>query len=807
MNIQETALKSAEIYYQYATSRDKGTIEYVVRSIKENGVFFDVELASAIPSFDNMKVRIHNVLYEDDQIKIMEYQEKNHIVRLVPSPDCRALLQNCSASDLLLVTNVRFLIKCTEDWYLKYGHLVSLPSKAPTVTPYKPRKIENIPSHDQKAAIQGILNAPFSYVWGAPGTGKTQFVLAQSLLTYIKRSKKVLITAPTNRALEQILYGILPVLESVNIPMERILRLGVPSAEFAQKYPVVCENHRLRSLLIQTQQQIETVKIQLEQFQQTANKQKRHQNYLIARAKFEAFATKATPWLDQLETLIANSKESLKSINSYPIQEASLNQEFDRLSVEIVKTKNQIQNGEKQLKKLQTSLLKGFFKRKSSFLQEQIVFFKQTLAELETKRRAIYKQQQETKIQAENEENEYQKNLTQQKELICNLQSFSHILIELHLLTVQSVSDHAESLSNFRTALQKGISLFKAKEEEYADMPPYDAQKTISEIHLATVQLEQLNQALNTLTTKQHVRLDKCCVMAATIDGCITKVLPDGDFQPTHIFLDEAGYAPLIKAATLTAFHCPITLLGDHMQLPPVCEMNEEQFSELQFAPVVLWAQSALYLEDLFAFPFETVHQRYLEHQPPLFEKLKKFDLLYSYRFSDSLASVLAGDVYNQALIGTGNHETRIFYINAPYKSLKNTSESEKPILKRYNPAECDAIEKFVKQNDDLEIGIITPYKNQKNALRKRIRNSIEVNTVHGSQGREWDCVVFSVVDTTDQWFTNSLLPKSNGKNVVNTAVSRAKKQLVLVCDANYWSTQKNQLIGKLLSIAQELKL
>ena len=112
-----------------------------------------------------------------------------------------------------------------------------------------------------------------------------------------------------------------------------------------------------------------------------------------------------------------------------------------------------------------------------------------------------------------------------------------------------------------------------------------------------------------------------------------------------------------------------------------------------------------------------------------------------------------------------------------------------------------------MKQNDDLEIGIITPYKNQKNALRKRIRNSIEVNTVHGSQGREWDCVVFSVVDTTDQWFTNSLLPKSNGKNVVNTAVSRAKKQLVLVCDTNYWSTQKNQLIGKLLSIAQELKL
>ena len=81
-----------------------------------------------------------------------------------------------------------------------------------------------------------------------------------------------------------------------------------------------------------------------------------------------------------------------------------------------------------------------------------------------------------------------------------------------------------------------------------------------------------------------------------------------------------------------------------------------------------------------------------------------------------------------------------------------------------------------------------------------------EVLTIHGSQGREWDIVILSVVDTTNKWFTNSKCTKSNGLKVINTAVSRAKKKLVIVCDANYWKTQQEQLIGKLISIGKEIQ-
>lgn len=64
---------------------------------------------------------------------------------------------------------------------------------------------------------------------------------------------------------------------------------------------------------------------------------------------------------------------------------------------------------------------------------------------------------------------------------------------------------------------------------------------------------------------------------------------------------------------------------------------------------------------------------------------------------------------------------------------------------------------------------------------------------------------ILSVVDTTKKWFTDSNNLISKGKNVINTAVSRAIDRLIIVCDHDYWtdSSQQSQLIYKLLSIAE----
>ena len=87
-----------------------------------------------------------------------------------------------------------------------------------------------------------------------------------------------------------------------------------------------------------------------------------------------------------------------------------------------------------------------------------------------------------------------------------------------------------------------------------------------------------------------------------------------------------------------------------------------------------------------------------------------------------------------------------------------------------------------------ISVGIITPYVNQRNLLSESMHRLMkkhgitedmddDIVTVHGSQGREWDVVIFSV--------------------------SRARKTLILVGDAAEWKRRPGQLLSELFEIAE----
>ena len=76
------------------------------------------------------------------------------------------------------------------------------------------------------------------------------------------------------------------------------------------------------------------------------------------------------------------------------------------------------------------------------------------------------------------------------------------------------------------------------------------------------------------------------------------------------------------------------------------------------------------------------------------------------------------------------------------------------------------------------EIGVIAPYNGQVDALKQAIGNSIDVATVHKFQGREKDVIVMTTVDDTITEFADD-------PNLLNVAISRAKKQFCLVVSGN----------------------
>ena len=134
----------------------------------------------------------------------------------------------------------------------------------------------------------------------------------------------------------------------------------------------------------------------------------------------------------------------------------------------------------------------------------------------------------------------------------------------------------------------------------------------------------------------------------------------------------------------------------------------------------------------------------------------------------------------------------------------------------RTSHAEAEVIRDMVEHNlsgYDYSLGIITPYRNQRRLIEGYIRRLLkkykwsedmeeDILTVHRSQGRESDVVLYSITDTfKEKSFTDSSDLES-GK-LINTAVSRAKKLLILVGDADSWLQHSGQLISELFRVAQ----
>lgn len=103
-----------------------------------------------------------------------------------------------------------------------------------------------------------------------------------------------------------------------------------------------------------------------------------------------------------------------------------------------------------------------------------------------------------------------------------------------------------------------------------------------------------------------------------------------------------------------------------------------------------------------------------------------------------------------------------------------------------YNQRQIDVIryEVFLKiKVEKDEIGIITPYRNQGMEISRQIKG-MDVSTVHKFQGREKDTIIISTVDDEITDFTDD-------PYLLNVAISRAKKSLVLVISGNEQSSEK----------------
>lgn len=243
------------------------------------------------------------------------------------------------------------------------------------------------------------------------------------------------------------------------------------------------------------------------------------------------------------------------------------------------------------------------------------------------------------------------------------------------------------------------------------------------------------------------------------------------------VIMDEAGQCNCATALLPIARAKSLLLVGDTNQLKPVV-LLEDIIND--------------YLKEEYSISNDYDYSKY-----SILDIMKNHDtiskdimLTYHYRCGKKIIDFSNKRFYNGKLnLDYLSEEGNLSLLN-----VKNINSR----LRNENYEEAKAIIDYIKRNELKDIAIITPFKNQQNLIVKMIDENgikdVTCGTIHQVQGSEKDTIIIST----------SISPKTskktfdwikNNSELTNVAVTRAKKNLIVVSDVealDKLSTDKN---------------
>ncbi|MDH6304123.1 ATP-dependent RNA/DNA helicase IGHMBP2 [Parabacteroides sp. PF5-5] len=271
---------------------------------------------------------------------------------------------------------------------------------------------------------------------------------------------------------------------------------------------------------------------------------------------------------------------------------------------------------------------------------------------------------------------------------------------------------------------------------------------------------------------------DEARVIACTLVGSANKVLNNRYF--TSLFIDEAAQA--LEAACWIAISKSdrVILAGDHCQLPPTIKCPEALKGGLD----------------------RTLMQKIAASKPNTVSLLKT-----QYRMHDDIMRFPSRWFYHDELESASEVKDRgILALDTPivwYDTSDSDFDEARPdeSMSRINPQEAQLlvsqlhlyIERIGKERileEQIDFGLISPYRAQVQYIRKLIRQDafykplrkrITIHTVDGFQGQERDVIMISLVRANDSGQIGFL----NDLRRMNVAITRARMKLIIIGDSS----------------------
>lgn len=314
---------------------------------------------------------------------------------------------------------------------------------------------------------------------------------------------------------------------------------------------------------------------------------------------------------------------------------------------------------------------------------------------------------------------------------------------------------------------------FNIKMKEYSELSTKIFKDKLAKKY---TQQERKTYTINDLETKSEDFIKDYPVILSTtysLRSCLSK-----NVMYDYVIVDEASQVDLCTGVLALSCAKKAVIVGDLKQLPNVVDSKNAKITDFIF--------NKFNLPEVYRYKNHCL----LSSISELFKQAPHTLLKEHYRCHPKIIEFCNKKFYNNELI-----------------ILSNIASDKKPLIvyktvagnhsrDNINQRQIDVIKNEIIPNENLcttddSLGIVTPYRNQTNALQKQFRGTnIKADTVDKFQGQENKVIILSTVD-------NNITDFTDNPNRLNVAISRAIEQLIVIINGN--EQKKDTIINELV--------
>lgn len=366
--------------------------------------------------------------------------------------------------------------------------------------------------------------------------------------------------------------------------------------------------------------------------------------------------------------------------------------------------------------------------------------------------------------------------LLEKKEAIEKLMEENrHLTFQTQLQGIQLAEVEKRLLETGEVTGEEALRLVFENEEEFRKYLYYTSAKYIQrlkepkngdllEIVYCEDEKEKVKQFNAYLKKEENLKkFQRIFPIIATTSISAHKIGEPGTYFDM-VVMDEASQGNIAVSLVPIIRGKSLMLVGDPQQLSPVILLNAIDNAKLR----------RIYgVTEEYDYIANSIYKTFLACDAVSVEIL----LSHHYRCNEQIIHFNNRKYYNNKLVIDSASEEKNPLV---FKDITENTACQKNTA----PREAEEIVAYAKENGDKNIGVITPFANQREYINGLLKENgignVTCGTVHAFQGDEKDVVLFSLA-LTEQTGSATYEWLKNNKELINVATSRAREQLIVL--------------------------